>query len=127
MSGTKKLESSLHSEVLHFIDAIEHILEDHDEDTNDLVLLRVYFMTMPPDTLMDHVIQHILPWTRQIADRNVDFFYKNKQIFGELPADKVDYFSNLWKKGILNDEDQTEIWDFFDIFVVHAESFKKLL
>lgn len=122
-----KLIDSLHVEVMHFIDAIEHILEDHDIVDEDIVYVRTYFLIMPHQDLMNHVVDKILPWAKQIEKRNVGFFYDNKEIFGELPKDKVDFFSNLWKSGVLTKEDQKEIWDFFDSFVAHAESFKKLL
>ena len=122
---TDKLVNLLHEEMMHFIDRIEDILDSHNLDSDDIVYVKFIFKTMDSENLMEHVINKILPWKPQIDKRKDDFFYKNKEIFGKLPPEKVNYFSDLWMSQSLDIDDRQEIWDFFDMFVTCAEEYKK--
>lgn len=115
----------LHTEMLNLIDAIEHILEEHNLNSDDIVFIRFFFEKLSPAKAMQHVISKVLPWSKQIKSHDDKFFYQNKHIFGELPEDKVDYVAKLWKGNTLDAEDKEEIWQFFEVFVVYAEKYKK--
>lgn len=125
MSDSYNYPELLHTEMLNLIDAIEHILEDHNLDSDDIVFIRFFFEQMSSEKTMQHVISRVLPWSKQIKNRDDDFFYNNKHIFGDLPKEKVDYVSKLWKSDVLDNEDKDEIWQFFEVFVLYAEKFKK--
>jgi hypothetical protein len=121
------LSTQLQEEIFHFIDRLECILDSNNIDSSDLTYVKIYLKTFKNNDLMNHVVKKMLPWKPQIEKRKDDFFYKNKEIFGKLPEDKVDYFSDLWKNDGLGEEDKDEIWDFFDAFIAFAEEYKKNL
>ncbi len=121
----KHLDKLLHEEMLHFADRIEDILESHNLDSDDVVYVKFFLSTMTHEDAMRHTIAQILPWKSQIEKREDRFFYKNKEIFGKLPENKVNYFSDLWMDSHLSKDDREEIWDFFDSFVAYAEEYKK--
>ena len=95
------------------------------DDNGDLTTLSFFFKQCPPYELMDSIVEYVLPWERYIKKRDDDFFYKNKKIFGTLPDDSVDYFSDLWKSDKLDDDDKGIVWDYFDVFIECAKTYKK--
>ncbi len=119
------LKKALHEDLLHFTDRIEDILDDHGLEFDDLIYVKFFISKMTSEDAMQHVIMHILPWERQIEEKDDQFFYKNKKIFGDLPNNKVNYFSDLWMSTTLNEEDKDEIWRFMDTFVTYGNEFKK--
>lgn len=119
-----KFEKLLHSELLNFADRLEDMLDDHNISTDDLTYVRFYIVNMTPYQAMQHVIEQILPWKKQIELHDETFFYRNKRIFGKLPDNKVNYFSDVLTK-TFNQEDKNEVWQFFDAFVAMAEEYKK--
>ena len=118
------LLKSLKQELLLFIDSIEDICSEYNISTDEVIYVQVLFRAMSEEQIMYHITKRILPWKKQIVERNESFFYKNKKIFGELPEDKVNYFSDLITKTFSQD-DKNEIWDFFDTFITFAEEYKK--
>lgn len=121
-----KLQSLLHSEMIHFADRIENIFDHHNIEFDDIILIQVWLKGVSSADLMTHVIENILPWKDKIENREDNFFYKNEKIFGQLPKDKVNYFSDVWMSDKLLEEDKDEIWEFFDTFCTCAEEFQKL-
>jgi hypothetical protein len=119
------LIESYFQEQLNFINRIEDILNSHNINTDDIIYIKFYAMNSNKEESIKEASLRILPWKEFIRTRNEDFFYKNKKIFGELPEDKVNYFSDLWKKGVFDEEDKKEIWEFMDCFVAYAEQYKK--
>ena len=111
--------------MLHFADRVEDILNDHHIDSDDIIYVKFFLNSTGQSSCIFHVINKILPWKQHISDRNDNFFYKNKEIFGKLPEQKVNYFSDLWMSGKLDEADKNEIWDFFDAFITYAEEYKK--
>ncbi len=119
------MERVLFDEMGNFIDRIESILDDNKIDSSDIIYVKVYFQTLGEKELMRHCIRKILPWKDQILSRNINFFADNKEIFGKLPANKVNYFSDLFKNNKLQQEDIDEIWDFFNVFITIMETHNK--
>lgn len=119
------LAKSLYNELFHFADRVESILESHNFDSDDIVYVKFFFKTFTPEQLMEHVVNKMLPWKKQIIEKDDNFFYKNKEIFGQLPSNKVNYFSDLWMSNHLDNDDREEIWEFFETFITYAEEFKK--
>lgn len=119
-----RLAKAAKEELLYFVERLEEILQEYHIDTDDMIYITFYIQKMSPDEALDHVVHKILPWKQQIKDRNEDFFYKNKEIFGALPAEKVNYFSDLIR-GTFSKDDKDEVWTFFDAFIAFAEEAKK--
>ena len=94
----------LYDELFHFSDRLECILDSNNIDSSDIIYVKFFLKTFKEDELMNHVISKMLPWRDQIKNKNDNFFYKNKEIFGKLPENKVNYFSDLWKSNKLTNE-----------------------
>jgi len=72
-------------------------------------------------TIMENFIFYSYPYWEKIAKREESFFLENcKNVFKDLPLDKVDAFKVLFTAvdsngtPIINDEDRCGIWDFFE-------------
>lgn len=125
-SKQEKLKTILYDELMNFAKSMEEILDSHSLDSDDVLYVKIFLQALGKDKCMKHVIKRILPYKDQIGNRDQKFFEKNKKIFGELPQDRVDYFSDLIINEKLTKEDKDEIWDFFDTFVTCADEYKKL-
>ena len=119
----------LKSEMLNFVDTITDILESYNLDVaDDMVYIRFGIMSNNKEQIMDTVSNNILPFEKHIKEKNEIFFTKKenqKKIFGDLPEDKVSFFSDFWNKTDISTEDKDCIWEYFDTFIALAERFKK--
>lgn len=122
----EKLKTILYEEFMNFAKSMEEILDSHNLDSDDVLYVKIFLQALGKDKCMEHTIKRILPYKKQIEKRDQEFFQKNKKIFGELPQDRVDYFSDLIVNEKLTKEDKNEIWDFFEAFVACADEYKKL-
>lgn len=118
-----KYVKTLREQVLNLINELSFVIKN---DGGVLANLGLFFEHYPAHELMQSVIQYVLPWEYQIKTRNDDFFYKNKKIFGELPEEHINFFSDLWKSPNLDKDDKQMIWKYFDIFVACAQGHKKM-
>ena len=118
-----KLASTLHEQVLTFVDELSKMITG---DNGELISINFFYQQYPAEKLMEEMITFVLPWESQIKSRDDDFFYSNKQLFGDLPDESVDYFSNLWKSDKLDDEDKSVVWEYFDVFIECAKAYKKI-
>ena len=125
MESLQIIPELLHKEMINFIDSLKSIFEENQIDDNDLIYIEFFITKMQPSDAMNHIIDKVLPFSNYIKTRSDNFFYKNKNIFGKLPEDKVNYFSDLWKNNKLKQEDKDEIWEYFEAFIGFAERFKK--
>jgi hypothetical protein len=124
MNQGDKFSIALKSELLTFVDRLEDIFNHNKINTDDLLLIRVYIHSMNHPIAMDHIINKVLPWKDHIINKDESFFRDNKQIFGQLPKDKVDFFYK--KHQLLEQEDKDEIWDFFNSFIEYADCYLDL-
>ena len=127
MSKNIDFAKMLHDELNNFLDRIEDILNEHDIEVEEFIFIKFFITSMSDQQAMNHIIRRVLPWKEHIQGRRDSFFYKNKKIFGELPEDKVNYFSDLWMSKTLDKDDKKEIWEFFDVFIAFAEEYKKVV
>lgn len=107
-------------------DLMDNIFEN-EEEKSDMIKVQFFFMNLPADRAMHHVIQKILPHKRKIKERNLDFFIENRHLFSGLSEEKIDYYINY----IVNDtsipEDTREvIWMYFDELIRYAEKYRKM-
>lgn len=99
-------------------------------EQGDLLIVEFFFKKTPAVTIADNIVQHVLSRRKQIEKRDVSFFIaKKKEIFQNLPADRVEYFANLVQKsekdGGMGDDDKEAVWAYFDILIQLAEEYKK--
>ena len=109
---------------LEFIsDLKENVFED-DVDQGELFTVAFFFERLHPERCMDRVVSHILPWKKQIVERDEHFFHDNKHIFEGIPDDRVEYYAEKMTYEI--DQKSKEVmWDFFDTMIALAEAYKK--
>lgn len=113
--------------ILELIHDLKDNIFNTDDEHGDLMIVEFFFKRMHPDSVMDHVVKNILPHSSTIAERNIDFFLKNRSIFAGLPSDRVAYYAEIISEGSrLDDEDRQVIWEYFDTLVALAEDYKKI-
>ena len=100
------------------------------EEEGDLLLVEFFFKKMNNEKLMNHIIEHVLPYSKKIKNRKESFFIKKKDhIFAGIPKDKTEYFAKLIIKkeseGGLSDENRQVIWTYFDTITTIAKLYKK--
>lgn len=124
------IAESIKTTTMEMISDLKENIFTSQEEQGDMMLVEFFFSKMPPKTIADHAVAHILPFSAQIAARNVEFFLKKKkEIFGGLPENRVNYFAHLIqtpeKNGGMSDENRSVVWDYFDTIKAFAEEYKK--
>lgn len=99
-------------------------------EQGDLLLVEFFFKKMSAQMVAEKIVLHVLSRRKQIENRDVQFFLeKKKEIFANLPADRVEYFANLVqtseKDGGMSDENRAAVWAYFDTLAELAEEYKK--
>ena len=122
MSSHMEIAEELKTQMINLIDDLLEILPNE----KDIFTVRVLFdAMMSPTKLIEGFIEYVLPWKEYITNRDETYFEKNDNIFGSLPAHKVQYFKTLYKNGVFGQEEKETIWQYFDVFVSLAETYKK--
>jgi len=93
-------------------------------EQGELFTVAFFFERLHAERAMDHVVSYVLPWKKQIHDRDVKFFQNNKHIFEGLPEDRVEYYSEKLANDI-DQESRDVMWDFFDTMIALSEEYKK--
>lgn len=107
-------------------DLMDNIFE-REEEKSDMIKVKIFFMGLPEDRTMHHVINKILPHKKMIKNRNLDFFLENRHLFSGLSEEKIDYYINyIIKDTSIPDETREVIWTYFDELIRYAEKYKKL-
>ena len=101
-----------------------------DDEKRDMTIVEFFFDNSGEQAIMDHVVTKILPWSKEIAERNIDFFSKQKDsIFKGLPQQRVDYFEKLLRtpesQGGMSLDNRDVIWLYFDTIISIAQDYKK--
>lgn len=122
--------SDMQTTIREFLDDLKGNIFTSPEEQRDMTAVEFFFSLMNEQLLMNHVLDQILPFKAQIAARDIDFFAKQKkQIFGNLPSERVDYFEHLIRtpedKGGMSEENKNYVWVYFDTIIDIAEAYKK--
>lgn len=110
--------------LLDFISDLKTEVFIEEVEQGELFIVEFFFERLHPERCMNHIIDYLLPWKRQVRNRDMEFFKENRHIFEGLPEDRIDYYSNK----ILTKVDQESIevmWEFFDTMIELAETYKK--
>jgi len=95
---------------------------------SDLCMLRIFFNNQIDIVkVMNVFIAKLLPLKENIKRRDVNFFLGTgaSALFENFDKSKVNYFKILWQSDSLDDDDRTEIWKWFDLFINLAEKFSR--
>ena len=96
---------------------------------SDLCMLRIFFNNqIDIKKVMDLFISKLLPIKDVIKRRDVDFFLGEGAsfLFEDFDKSKVNYFKVMWQSDSLDDDDRSEIWRWFDLFISLAEKYSKM-
>ena len=115
------LLTQLQQQIFLFMEDLRKIVPA--EKRGLIQLVEIVFQFQTKARIMGHVIDNILPHKKQIESQDEIFFIENKQIFGRLPEGEVDYFGNLILK--ISPDEKNRIWEYFKVFIVLAEYYKK--
>ena len=119
-----EVASELKEQMINLIDDLLEILPNE----TDIFLVRIYFDTaINPIELMDNFIEYVLPWRDYIEQRDETYFEKNDHIFGKLPKNKVQHFKNLYTNDVFDASQKEIIWQYFDVFLSLADTYKKYI
>lgn len=126
----RDIPQDIRNTVLELISDFKDNIFTKDEEKGDLMLVEFFFQKLSAVTIADRIVAHVLPFSREIENRDVSFFLKKKnEIFGGLPKERVEYFSTLIQKsekeGGMSDENRGVVWDYFDTLKSLGEEYKK--
>jgi len=123
----RRLPVTLKTTILDLISELRNYIFDSPEEKGDLFLVEFLFKKLSPEKIMQHIITHVLPWKKQIKNRDEKFFLENRKIFQGIPEDRIAHYGRV----IVNEErilkeDRESVWEYFDVIICLAESYKKV-
>ena len=129
-NATEKLHQAARKTMMELTKDLRADILDRPEDQNDLLLVEFFFSKMPDEILMTHIVTKILPHAERIRKKDITFFQTERDnIFGGLPKDKVEYFSERVtkpeNKGGISKTNLSCMFAYFEIFVEIGEAYKK--
>lgn len=117
----------LKTQLLNFMNEIVLQFEESDKEIlQDLIVARLGLSIFPPSTIMEYVIEEILPLKDVIKIRDDKFFLCNNILFSKLNKNKVDCFKKIWMSEKLDEDEKMVIWSWIDLFVKLAEKYEKV-
>lgn len=133
MSGrrtSRDIQQDIRNTVLELLADFKDNIFTKPEEQGDLMLVEFFFQKLNADTISKRIVDHILPYSKEIENRNVIFFLEKKaEIFGGLPKERVEYFSGLIQKsekdGGMSEENKEVVWAYFDTLKTLGEEYKK--
>ena len=109
------------------VNFFDELIEQFPEE-GDLVMLRIFLNDQVPIAdVMSVFIAKLLPLKDIVTKRDVNFFLGTgaASLFEKLDKSKVNYFKILWQSDRLDDSDRTQIWKWYDYFMILAEKYQK--
>lgn len=122
-----KVLQEFKSQLVNFFDAL--IIQFPSD--SDLCMLRIFFNNQIDIVkVMDVFIQKLLPLKDIVKKRDVNFFLAEgtgaSALFEGVDKGKVNYFKVLWQSESLDEDDRSEIWKWFDLFICIADKYCKI-
>lgn len=126
--SSKKIDPlpDLKNTILDLVGVLRDEMLTEPDEQGDLMMVEFFFKRMHPESVMQHVIQHVLPHAVRIKKREQGFFLDNRAIFSGLPDDRIDHYTQIVANSDrLDKDDRQEVWDYFDTIVALAECYRK--
>ena len=122
-----KVLQEFKSQLVDFFDAL--IIQFPSD--SDLCMLRIFFNNQIDIVkVMNVFIEKLLPLKDIVKKRDVSFFLKDdagaSSLFEGVDKTKVNYFKVLWQSSSLDEDDRSEIWKWFDLFICIADKYCKI-
>lgn len=108
------------------IDFLDEIIE-HFPTESEFVIIRMFVKDQIPATdILGRFIRDLLPFQEYVLERNENFFIQNTLLYtgGKISNNKINHFKNLWKSDKLDEMDRNVIWDWMNVFMKLADSYK---
>lgn len=83
------LMNELKNTVIDLIRELKESIFTSPTEISDLLLVEFYFKNISPEKLMDQIIQHVIPYSNYIKEKDLKFFIANKGIFSPLVEKKL--------------------------------------
>uniref|UniRef100_A0A6C0M104 Uncharacterized protein n=1 Tax=viral metagenome TaxID=1070528 RepID=A0A6C0M104_9ZZZZ len=120
------MEGILHQQIDELISYLLAIVGENPKAYSDITGVQFFMQQYSPDRLMSAIVSRVCPYKDRVIARDDRFFMEHKEVFDGLPDESVRCFTDLWRGGLLNDDEYKEtIFKFFDNFVVCAEQYMK--
>lgn len=117
-----KLIREFRSQLVRFLD---ELIEQFPKE-GDLILIRIFIKDqIPMADVLGRYIRDILPFKKEVDERNEEFFLKHSVLYQNVTSSKVDHFRELWKSDILEEEDRKIIWEWMDVFNIIALNYQQ--
>ena len=127
MQKYNSLLADIKKTVLEFLQDLKDNIFLKPDEKGDLMICEFYFQRLHPRDTMNHIINKVLPHEEEIKNRKASFFIKKKkEIFKDLPDERVDYFANLIESGEIGKENLLVLWSYFDTMIKIASDYRKI-
>lgn len=121
-----QLQLTFKNQVIKFVDE----LIEQFPSTAEFVLIRIFVKDkIPIDMVIGRFIKEVLPFSKQIYDKEEKFFLENDAIYNSLGHNKEEYvkaLKDLWTSESLDGDTREVIWQWIHVLVRLAEKYKKL-
>ena len=123
---TDNLLNDMKTTILDLIGDLKENIFILSDEQGDLILVEFFFKKIHPDRVIQHIIDHVLPWKDKIKKRDINFFIENQGIFQGLPDDRIFHYGEvIGRSDRVDDEDRRVIWEYFDTMIILSEEYKK--
>ena len=123
----ENLLTTLKNTILDLIRELKEYIFIYPNEKGDLFLVEFFFREMKEERIMQHIIDHVLPWKKQIQNKDQNFFLENRNIFKGIPEDRIAHYGQvIVNRDRVAEEDKESVWQYFDVIICLAESYKKV-
>ncbi len=119
-----KILNEFRNQLINFLD---EIIEQFPTE-GEFVIIRMFVKDQIPATdILGRFIRDLLPYEKQVQTRDEKFFLENTLLYtgGKISSNKINHFTTLWRSDRLDDMDRKVIWDWMDVFMRLAHSYKE--
>lgn len=119
-------EHAIRTTLLEMIADIKENIVSSPADIGDMLMITYFFEKMDSKTLLDRVVNGILPYKKQIMDHDVSFFIDQREVvFKGLPKDRIEHFSQMLSGSSVSEENREVIFLYFEKLIEIASKFKR--
>jgi len=131
MPPTTSLPEDAKNTILEFIKELRDGVFTEPSDQGDLLLVEFFFQKLHPLSVMTHLVEHVLPYEKEIKAKDRTFFITKKdQIFAGLPKERINYFADMITKpedkGGISKDTENAVWEYFKTLRALSMKYKKL-
>lgn len=119
-----RVKRELKNQIVNFISNLSDIAPEKDRPKLAIAMLAI--SNTSDDKIIDFVISKVLPFKKQILDKDEKYFYNCSDSFFEFGEKNVNYIKQLYDSGFISEKDRSIIFVYFENFVSYAEVYLAL-